>query len=309
VAGDGGLALGVCSYRTGRGRLVLSQWGLTAASALAAIVLAIGIAATLERYFSGMLMGQVAARALDHVELGVAPHVSARDFEPPYTLEKLNDIDDRVDVLLARALEDGSGILRLGLYSRDGTILYSDLASLRGQAVSVLSDSLIRGALAGSPGAAFVSLDGPLTGDLLPDYSSALEACVPIILNGEVVGVYDLYQDPALLYALRPPVWGFAAIVALAFFALLRVTPRPLLRPRKTPAVRPRRPKEATLTRREMQVLALLAHGGTYRTIGDQLVISEETVRTHVKSILHKLGEPTRVDAVAAARRAGLIAD
>jgi len=306
VAGGGGLTLGVRHRRTEPGWGVRSV-AVSAAAALAAVLLAIGIERTLDHYLSGILLSQVTARAIDHVEVGVAPHVSPLDFQPPYTTDKLNDIDTRVDVILARAREDGSGIIRVNLFARDGTVLYSDLASLRGRMISPLTDTLVRGALAGSPGAALVSLDNPETDDLLADYGSALEASAPLIVNGEVVGVYELFQDPAPINALRAPVWGTAAMLGVAFFVLVRVAARQLLRLRPTPAPKPRRLVESNLTRREIQVLDLLAQGCTYRSIGDRLVISEETVRTHVKSILHKFGEPNRAGAVAAARRAGLL--
>ena len=306
MAGGGGLTLGVRHRRTEPGWGVRSV-AVSATAALAAVLLAIGIEGTVDHYLSRILLSQVAARAIDHVEVGVAPHVSPLDFQPPYTTDKLNDIDTRVDVILARAREDGSGIIRVNLFARDGTVLYSDLASLRGRMISPLTDTLVRGALAGSPGAALVSLDNPETDDLLADYGSALEASAPLILNGEVVGVYELFQDPAPINALRPLVWGTAAMLAVAFFVLVRVAPRQLLRLRTTPAPTPRRLVESNLTRREIQVLDLLAQGCTYRSIGDRLVISEETVRTHVKSILHKFGEPNRAGAVAAARRAGLL--
>ena len=61
------------------------------------------------------------------------------------------------------------------------------------------------------------------------------------------------------------------------------------------------------LTPREMDVLRLLATAATYRGIGEKLFISEETVRSHVKSILSKLDQPNRAQAVVAAVRMGLI--
>jgi DNA-binding NarL/FixJ family response regulator len=53
-----------------------------------------------------------------------------------------------------------------------------------------------------------------------------------------------------------------------------------------------------SLTRREREVLAELAQGLDNRSIADRLFISEETVKTHVKSILRKLGARDRVHAV-----------
>lgn len=62
-----------------------------------------------------------------------------------------------------------------------------------------------------------------------------------------------------------------------------------------------------SLSAREVDVLKLLASPLTYREIGQKLFISEETVRTHVKSILAKLGQPNRTQAVVASIRLGLI--
>jgi len=66
-------------------------------------------------------------------------------------------------------------------------------------------------------------------------------------------------------------------------------------------------PQPVSLSPREMDVLRLLITPATYRQIGVQLSISEETVRSHVKSILMKLNQPNRTQAVIAALRAELI--
>jgi NarL family two-component system response regulator LiaR len=63
------------------------------------------------------------------------------------------------------------------------------------------------------------------------------------------------------------------------------------------------RPVQSTLTSREWQVLDLLCEQRTTDQIADALVLSHETVRTHVKSILRKLGVRSRTDAVAIANR------
>jgi RNA polymerase sigma factor (sigma-70 family) len=61
------------------------------------------------------------------------------------------------------------------------------------------------------------------------------------------------------------------------------------------------------LTPREHEVLRWLASPLTYRQIAEQLNVSEETVRTHAKRILSKLGQPNRAQAVLAAMRLGLV--
>ena len=62
------------------------------------------------------------------------------------------------------------------------------------------------------------------------------------------------------------------------------------------------------LTQREAQVLELLAEGLNNREIGDGLYLSEETVKSHVKTLLEKLHARSRAHAVALAIRGGLIA-
>jgi two-component system nitrate/nitrite response regulator NarL len=59
------------------------------------------------------------------------------------------------------------------------------------------------------------------------------------------------------------------------------------------------------LTRREQEVLQLLASGLTQREIAQELVISSSTVASHIEHILEKLGVHSRAQAVALALRSG----
>lgn len=61
----------------------------------------------------------------------------------------------------------------------------------------------------------------------------------------------------------------------------------------------------AKLTRREREVLALMAAGATNAGIATRLVVSEHTVKSHVEHILGKLGAANRAEAVARAARSG----
>ncbi len=61
------------------------------------------------------------------------------------------------------------------------------------------------------------------------------------------------------------------------------------------------------LTERELEVLRRLAQGGTNRRIGEALCISEETVKTHVGSILSKLHLTHRTQAILYALKRGLV--
>jgi DNA-binding CsgD family transcriptional regulator len=66
-------------------------------------------------------------------------------------------------------------------------------------------------------------------------------------------------------------------------------------------------PKNGVVTRREREVLALLADGLTNRQIAQRLVVSEHTVHRHVTNILRKLALPSRTAAAAEAVRSGLL--
>jgi len=65
--------------------------------------------------------------------------------------------------------------------------------------------------------------------------------------------------------------------------------------------------KLVNLTPREREVLRLLADGLANEEIGKRLVISAETVRTHIRKAMAKLDADTRTEAVATALRQSLI--
>jgi DNA-binding NarL/FixJ family response regulator len=60
-------------------------------------------------------------------------------------------------------------------------------------------------------------------------------------------------------------------------------------------------------TKRELQVLELIAEGLANREIGERLFLSEETVKSHVRHLLAKLQARSRAHAVAVGFRRGLI--
>ena len=122
--------------------------------------------------------------------------------------------------------------------------------------------------------------------------------------------------EDAVLDNLDAGVDGFVhKVISPANLALaIRVVAggQPYLAPEVTKALLERaklggRRVQVSLSSREMDVLRLMATPATYREIGDQLSISEETVRTHAKNILAKLKQPNRTQAVIAGLRAELI--
>ena len=73
-----------------------------------------------------------------------------------------------------------------------------------------------------------------------------------------------------------------------------------LIPPHQTAVVEP-------LTDREIEVLRLIAAGQTYDSMAQRLVVSINTIRSHIKSIYGKLGVNNRTAAVEAARQMGIL--
>jgi DNA-binding NarL/FixJ family response regulator len=69
----------------------------------------------------------------------------------------------------------------------------------------------------------------------------------------------------------------------------------------------PRRDTPKPLSERELDVIRLLAQGGSYVEIGTALSVSPDTVRSHMQRAMTKLGARTRTQAVALAYRHSLL--
>jgi DNA-binding CsgD family transcriptional regulator len=69
--------------------------------------------------------------------------------------------------------------------------------------------------------------------------------------------------------------------------------------PRRLPSPTPGSRIDSLLTPRELEVLALMATGATNSRIAEQLVITDGTVKSHVKRILRKLRSANRSEAIA----------
>ena len=66
-------------------------------------------------------------------------------------------------------------------------------------------------------------------------------------------------------------------------------------------------PLVAKLTRRELEIIRLLASGASTATITDRLTLSPHTIRNHIRNILRKLQAHSKLEAVLVATRAGIV--
>ena len=125
--------------------------------------------------------------------------------------------------------------------------------------------------------------------------------------------VYDALQAGASGFLLKdaPPESLFEAVrvVAAGDALLAPVITRRLIAEfaRLRPQQRTRREDLDALTPRETEILSLVAAGLSNHEIAHRLVLSNETVKTHVSHVLRKLGLRDRAQAVVAAYESGLV--
>lgn len=72
-------------------------------------------------------------------------------------------------------------------------------------------------------------------------------------------------------------------------------------------AVNEERMKDLGITKRELEILELIAHGMSNREIAEKLFVSENTVKTHSSRLFDKLSAKRRTQAVQIGKEIGLI--
>jgi two-component system, NarL family, response regulator LiaR len=125
--------------------------------------------------------------------------------------------------------------------------------------------------------------------------TSVLEstAVVAAVRAGAIGYLLKDIQAPELRRAIRAAAAGQVQLSPQASAYLLREV--------RTPE------KTEALTGRETEVLRLIVQGQSNKEIARDLQIAEDTVKTHVKHILAKLGVQSRTQAVLGAIRLGLV--
>ena len=143
-------------------------------------------------------------------------------------------------------------------------------------------------------------------------------------LGGVLIAALKFVEYRFLVIEHSVEVYG--GIVALLFSALGVWLGLKLTRPRETVVVREvrvpvevaappsdsfvpnaARQEQLRITRREMEILQLIAAGLSNREIAERLYVSENTVKTHSGRVFDKLNAKRRTQAVQLAKEAGLI--
>lgn len=167
--------------------------------------------------------------------------------------------------------------------------------------------------------------DGSITGEHRPTVRAEglrAIACVPIRSDAGLEALLYLadgdtvpFGDRAIGLAQRIADLAGAAVALERERAMLAGRARHALRTDDRDALRAVADRLANgqprvdhdLSDREVAVLDLLAAGASNADIADQLVIVEATAKEHVRNLRRKLGASSRLEAVAQARRAGLL--
>jgi GAF domain-containing protein len=163
-------------------------------------------------------------------------------------------------------------------------------------------------------------LQGRSVADVLGRFwtGRASYVCVPLRVGGAALGALALvrsggerrYGEEDLRLA-----EGLAHSAALAMDNARHHVPEAELarelvrraRREEIPPATPDRRDVPELTARQMEVLKLLAEGRSAKEIGGDLYLSQATVRNHIRSLLQALGAHSQLEALAMARRKGLL--
>jgi len=140
------------------------------------------------------------------------------------------------------------------------------------------------------------------TGMLLPEEREKVEALFRLAVDGGKPAEFEtLFVDASgrtrSVRAQYLPLRAGEVIVGVLILAFEAQTPSEAIRLARRPQ----------LTRRQGEVLGLVASGLTTSEIAKTLTLSEETVRNHVRGVLKELSVHSRTEAIAAARRLGLL--
>lgn len=213
----------------------------------------------------------------------------------------------------------GQGALRIALLQHDPLLRKDIRSALVGEGIDVVAetgeiDRALTLAIASFPDVVVVDLDWPGT--------TVLETCRSLTRDVGVRGILALTRhcdDAAVLRsALISGVRGYlpkptetaelvGAIHAVASGSMVvsDTAARLMTGLLRVPAAPAGQSMVSELTRRELEILELVARGYDNRRIARLLTLADKTVRNHVSAIFGKFGAASRAQVVVRAREAG----
>ena len=287
---------------------------LTAVGVLVGVALGGGLASFVSDRLLYVVAEQASATAADDLALGIASQVTAADFTLAGSTARRDDLRSRLTPILHQIHANGAEVIDVQLVARDGTLVYSDQSSEVGSPLPEAERTLLASAVTGRQ--AWL-MSAPQDANLAALYSRVLFVAVPVERDDSILGAYIVQQRVSALDSVGLLVWAsVATMFALTFHVVVRAAAvcskaqtstheRHVATPQASAAYKLQ--SEPHLTRRELEVLRLLTTTLTYEQIATQLSVSQETVRTHVKGVLNKLGQPNRTQAVLVALKRGLL--
>jgi DNA-binding NarL/FixJ family response regulator len=173
-----------------------------------------------------------------------------------------------------------------------GSLASADVLVLHGtsaQAVARRIDTL-------PPIPVIALLSGPMSPDAVSD----------ILAGGARAVLSEASTAEELTAAVDAAAAGLTVVPSDLAETLVASARRRITRP-ALPSERRSDGDRVTLTRREREILGMLAEGLPNKAIASRLAISEHTVKTHVEALFDKLDASTRAEAVAKAVRTGML--
>ncbi|RLV09983.1 helix-turn-helix transcriptional regulator [Streptomyces griseocarneus] len=189
----------------------------------------------------------------------------------------------------------------------DAAVAMEGLRSV--MAVPVVVRGRVRGVLYGALRRPLAFGDRPLSAAM--DAARELEQTLAV--RDEVHRLLSVAQQPTTA---DPAMWEEVREAHGELRALAQRVPDPALRREllgacgrlaRASATDPHATTAVELSPREVDVLACVASGATNTVAGERLGLRPETVKSYLRSSMRKLGVHTRLEAVVAARRAGVL--
>ncbi|MEO5951141.1 MAG: HD domain-containing phosphohydrolase [Chloroflexia bacterium] len=199
------------------------------------LVLGIGLALGIQQKVEDSAIRQQANHAVDLINLYVSPKIHPYELTQPWDINspRFKELDDLIVTTLLR-----DHLVRVKLWSSEGTVLYSDQPQLVGETYPLDEDQL--GALVGNVHTSITGLDSAKNEFERDQYDRLLEIYIPFRAAGEEDpgAVFEVYLDldavDALNGEVRSYTWmasglGFVVLYA-SLFALVYKASRTLAR-------------------------------------------------------------------------------